>query len=158
MYDESGEGHYGDRPIWLKDIHLLAGRFQESDWAGFLADAARSRTKTICLDALRATQTMFGTSISPKVLAALEPRQREPSARLLNGSVLAVRWREFWALPDWRTRLDLVRGEAFPPASYILQKYGFRSRALLPWLYLRRLVGGVGQLLQRRAKHANWRR
>ena len=43
----------------------------------------------------------------------------------------------------------LIAEHLFPPATYMRQKYGVRSGAMLPLAYVRRIVGGVGGWLTR---------
>ena len=48
-----------------------------------------------------------------------------------------------------RPKLRLVAEHLFPPARYMMQKYGARRRAL-PVLYVRRAVAGSARLLRKR--------
>ena len=62
----------------------------------------------------------------------------------LNGDVRKVDLlaADLRALPDWRSRLRLIREHLFPPADYIFAVSGRSHPALLPALYLRRIVRG----------------
>ena len=54
-------------------------------------------------------------------------------------------------LPRWRDRLRLLREVAFPTTAYMRRAYGFEhlrfGAALLPALYLRRIVAGGWKVL-----------
>ena len=90
------------------------------------------------------------------VLVARAPGQatavRAASARAALGVVLTGR--ALVLLADLaaaavRVRLTgLVAEHAFPPAEYMLRKYGSRRRAVLPLLYLRRGAQGLFKALQ----------
>lgn len=156
MYEADGQTRYGDWSVWLYDIHLLAGCLGTGDWTDFVREAARSKVRTLALDALRAAQQMFGTSIPEAVRAELDDyRRQEPSSAFLHGTPLSLKWHEFWALPTWPLRVSFFRQHLFPPAAYLLQKYSAGSKSWLPWLYLRRFLGGLGKLLRKPATDAD---
>jgi hypothetical protein len=54
-------------------------------------------------------------------------------------------------LPGWRDRLRLLREVAFPTTAYMRRAYGVEHQrfgaALLPALYLRRMVAGGWKVL-----------
>jgi hypothetical protein len=140
----------GNRLIWLYDIHRLAGLLSDADWERFTRQAADAGLRAVCVDGLRAAHARFGTALPDAVVASLsKPGSREVSA----GHLKPGRWRkhivDLRALPGWRQRLQLLREWVFPPAEYMLRKYGTTARALLPWLYLRRVVTGIWRSRQR---------
>ena len=99
-----------DRLIWLFDIHLLAERMNEEEQALFRERAAQKRVGVLCADALKVTREIFGTAVSPDLIAALEENYRdEPSAKLVHASRIR------WAVSDvasargLKTRLGLVK-------------------------------------------------
>jgi hypothetical protein len=47
------------------------------------------------------------------------------------------------ALDGWHKRMTLLREHVIPPASYIRQKYGVTSRALVPFYYFWRIATGA---------------
>jgi hypothetical protein len=133
----------GERLIWLYDIHLLAQSLKESQWAQFTQWAREKRLRAICLDAFNATENALCTAFPPDVIAALQPDRHDiPTAPLT-----ANRWQQqlmnFRSLPTWRERLILLTEHLLPPVDYMLAKYQTGQHWLLPWLYLRRAVGGV---------------
>ena len=56
------------------------------------------------------------------------------------------------ALPGNRERIGLIGKRLFPDSYYMMIKYDTHSRALLPYLYLKRPVLGINKVL-REAKH-----
>ena len=78
--------HFGDRAIWLYDIHLLFMRMSSAEQEEFAARAVSKRTRTICADALRRSTEWFGTPVRQHVADVLNaPGPAEPSARYLSG-------------------------------------------------------------------------
>jgi hypothetical protein len=139
--------HYGDRLIWLYDIHLLAGRMSTPEMTEFVRLAVERRLKTICLDGLRHSQRCFGTPLPDELLAALSAAgPPEPSAPYLNPGRLRFLVRDIRSLSNVYDRLRLVKEHLFPPAEYMLKKYAGSRRAWLPTLYLRRAVEGIWRL------------
>ena len=139
--------HYGDRLIWLYDIHLLARRISSQELTEFVRLAVERRLKTICLDGLRQSQRGFATPLPDKVLGALSAAgPAEPSARYLDRGRLRFMVRDIRSLSTVYDRLRLAREHLFPPAGYMLNKYAVSRRAWLPFLYLRRAVLGISRL------------
>ena len=133
-----------NRLIWLYDIHLLINRLTPADWADFVGLATQKGFRAICLDGLQAAHTALGTPIPPWVVGRLGAAgPRELSAGYLSSSSWRHDVLELAALDSWGQRIQLIRERVFPPGDYVLRKYGTRNRGLLPWLYLRRAVGGL---------------
>jgi hypothetical protein len=55
---------------------------------------------------------------------------------------------DFRALP-WRARMQRAWQLTFPPAAFLHESFGTRSRLALPWLYVRRGVRGVARLFRK---------
>jgi hypothetical protein len=55
------------------------------------------------------------------------------------------------ALTGLAMRVRLVKQHLFPRPDYVLRKYGARSRILLPYLYLRRIVEGAPRWFSQRS-------
>lgn len=136
----------GDRLIWLYDIHLLAARLRADAWSHVVAQATRNRVCRVCLDALDAAQRAFATYVPDSVREALAggAAAREPSAALLTASRWRIAAAEFEVL-GWGERSQYVRERVFPPAPYMMKKYGTRQRWLLPALYVRRALGWLAK-------------
>ena len=148
-YQSDGESHYGDRLIWLCDIHLLASALSTEAFRRFVQLAADKRLRRICWDGLTQAQRCFGTRLQDDVLEALSaPGPPEPSARDLEPGRLRCMVRDIRSLPSWRDRLRLGKEHIFPPADYVLKKYGVSSPVWLPALYLHRGLWGALKLLR----------
>jgi hypothetical protein len=146
--------HQGqDRLIWLHDLALLASRLGREEWTA-LCDLAISRgVAAICLDGLSRAREAFATPLPADVVARLEAAGRaEPSRRYVDGAVRRrdVLVSDLAVLGTWSARLRLIREHAFPPASFILKRYGLRSPLWLPALYAHRLVTGAWKWARRR--------
>ena len=139
--------HYGDRLIWLYDIHLLASRMSSQELTEFVRLAVERRLKTICIDGLSHSQRCFATLLPDEVLGALSAAgPPEPSARYLDPGRLRFMVRDIRSLSNVCDRLRLASEHLFPPAGYMLKKYAVSQRAWLPILYLRRAVQGISRL------------
>ena len=55
----------------------------------------------------------------------------------------------FRSIQGPREKLRWLREHLFPPAQYMLGKYGTNNRMLLPILYVRRAFGGLPKILRR---------
>jgi hypothetical protein len=141
--------HYGDRLIWLYDIHLLTSRMSPQELTEFARLAVERRLKTICFDGLRQSQRCFATQLPDEILGVLSAAgPSEPSARYLDPGRLRYMVRDIQSLSNLRDRLRLAKEHLFPPAEYMLKKYAVSRRAWLPALYLRRGLQGTWRLLR----------
>jgi hypothetical protein len=137
-----------DRLIWIYDLHLLASRFTEAEWA-VVAERARDRgVAGICARGLQHAAAAFGTRVPPATLAALIQAGARPeeAARIAYARPrrhIANVAADFRALPRWSDRLRLAAEHVFPPASYMRGVYAPTSRAPLAFLYARRACRGA---------------
>jgi len=133
-----------NRLIWLYDIHLLAGHFTPADWAIYADTAIRLGLSSICLDGLLITQRRFSTVIPEGIMDAL---RSGASTDWLTPGLLASKagnlYAGFRALPDWRSRMRLLRESLFPDARYMLEKYQNAHSWRFPLLYLQRIFTGI---------------
>ena len=142
-----GRARRGDRLIWLHDLHLLVPALGPAQLAELAQRAAHHAVAGLCLDALQTARDAFGTALPRELLDALTraAARPEPSMVFLRGGRRRLLLAEVRALPDWRQRWQLVREHAFPPADYMLGKYGTGRRWLLPALYVRRAFGWLAR-------------
>jgi hypothetical protein len=143
--------HHGDRLVWLYDIHLLAGGLSPAEHDELVRLAAEKRVAHLCVAGLSAAARWFGPALPEAPLRALtEFAAQEPLEDFLRYG--ATRWHllrsDLAALDGWPERVHLLREHLFPPAAYMLQRYGVRRRWLLPLLYLRRGLSGATKLLR----------
>jgi hypothetical protein len=136
--------------LWLYDIHLVASRATVEEWALAVSLARQAGVVAVVRHGLDLAARAFGEGAPPAVREALAPAVREASAVFLRGDLR----------PLDRLRADvealgavggarLIAEHLFPPASYMREKYGLRSGALLPFAYARRIVGGAAGWFRR---------
>jgi hypothetical protein len=144
-YFFDGQAHHsGDRLIWLYDIHLLAMALTPAQWDGFLTLAARKGLRAVCLEGIDHARRCYGTPIPEQVLAALaDPGPLEPAAAYLRARHLRRRWLDLLAYDGWLRKFRFARDLAFPPALYMRERFPHARPDWLPWLYLRRALGGL---------------
>ena len=142
-----GVAHRGDRLIWLYDLHLLAPSLGPDERAALVLLATRHRVAGLCLDALLHAREAFGTALPPGLVEALRraASRPEPSMVFLRGGRRRLLLEEVRAVQGWGERWRLLREHAFPPAAYMLDKYGTNRRWLLPALYVRRALGWLAR-------------
>ncbi len=115
----------GDRLKWLYDLHLLALRFDASDWQALL-DLCRQRgISGLCAEGMEAAASQFGDAAPPGVLDQLNAARvhdRLDARRL--GDWRYMQWRNLSALPSWGTRLRWLWQSVSPPTGYLQELYG----------------------------------
>jgi hypothetical protein len=141
--------HEPDRLIWLYDIHLLGEGLSAFEWDEFTRLARQKSLCAICLDGIQRARSCFHTRCPEAVMAALAGTvQHEAPTRYLNGSKLTQQCMDFWALDNWRTRMQFARELFFPSRDYMRGKYPQYPVAPLPWLYLRRACSGIVKIIR----------
>lgn len=139
--------HQGqDRLIWLYDLRLLTAGFDDAAWRALGQLACSSRVAGLCLDGLRQARSHLGAHVHEALevtLATAAPA--EPSQQYLRGAVRKrdVLVSDLKRLKSWRARLRLLREHAFPPVTFIRQRYGITNPLLTPALYVHRIVTGA---------------
>ena len=138
-----------NRLIWLYDIHLLAGEFNEQQWQAFVTMAKSKALCGICLDGLQKTIETFKTVVSKSVIDQLTAGSKNESfSSSMGESRISMEVANLRALPGWKERIGLVKETVFPDANYMLKKYNTQHKLLLPYLYIKRAVGGMFKLFQ----------
>jgi Uncharacterised nucleotidyltransferase len=143
-----------DSLIWFYDIHLLASRLDEAEWAQFVELARQRGIAAVCAEGLQRTVHYFPTAIPQSVTVALREGQAstadkttaaylEPRRHVQN--VIA----DLRALPKWSTRLRLVKEHLLPSSEYMRGTYAPLSHAPLPLLYVQRAMRGARKWLGR---------
>ncbi len=144
--------HDSDRLLWLMDIDLLARRFDDSGWAEVVRIASAKQVRGICRRGLERSQAAYRTPLPDAVREALsEGAGTEPAAAYLEGApprMTDIR-SNLRALKSSGERLRYLRELAFPPADYMLAKYGLSRRFYLPYLYAVRAASGLRKLFAR---------
>ena len=131
--------------LWLYDLHLLADGLSVQDAARLVGVAQQTGTMGAVARGMSLAAERFGTRVPPALRAAPGEEDRmAPTAVYLRRDARKVDLlaADLRALPDWRSRLRLVREHLFPPADYMFAVSGRSHPALLPALYLRRILRG----------------
>jgi hypothetical protein len=140
--------HDLERLVWLVDIALLRERMPREEHARFWRQAAAARVAGVCIRSIELAEEWLGAGLPPaEFLSPEELTRDEPSRAFLDpglryGDVMLANLR---ALP-WPARLQRLWQLAFPPRAFMRQSFG---GGLLPWLYVKRGVRGVGRLFRR---------
>jgi hypothetical protein len=145
--------HDSDRVIWLVDIALLRDRMSRAEHERFWRAAADARIVGACVRSIERAEEWMSRPPANRAeewLSRAELEREEPSRAFLDrditqGGVLVANLR---ALP-WRARVERLWQVAFPPAAFVQQSFGTRSRLVLPWLYVRRGARGLLRLFRR---------
>ena len=136
------------RLIWLYDVKLLAAGLGPAEWRSLGELACARGIASLCLEGLRATRDQLDGILPSEIEEALaaaaptEPANIYTERRVSRRDILVS---DLKVLTTWRDRIRLVREHAFPPAAFIRQRYGTRTRLLLPALYLHRLIAGASK-------------
>jgi len=143
-----------DRLIWLADIHLLRERMPRDEHERFWHLAAEREVVGVCMRSIARTNEWFGGGehdLAREFLddAAIARHERTRSYLHPDPRRLRVLRAELGALRGWRARAQRLRHLAFPPASFMHESFGTRSRLALPWLYAFRAARGVARLFRR---------
>jgi Uncharacterised nucleotidyltransferase len=140
--------HHANHPrlIWLYDLHLLCGRLTTAEFDQAAACAESRGLAAVCAQSLHLARRWFDTSVPGGVLARLQSvdAATERPARYVVESVgkLGTLISDLQTLPSWGARAQLVYEHLFPPADYMLRRYGTTRRSRLPALYIHRVVTG----------------
>ncbi|HUR33926.1 MAG TPA: hypothetical protein VM032_09050, partial [Vicinamibacterales bacterium] len=143
-----------DQFKWLYDIHLIASRFTDSQWAAFASLVVDRGIAAVSLDSLERASRWFGTVIPRRIQD--DARFVDAASREATAGYLRVRPKarelldDVWALGTWRERFVLVREHLLPGPDYMTRVYAPGSRLPVPLLYVTRLLRGAGGWITRR--------
>jgi transposase-like protein len=134
-----------DDPLWLLDLHLVAGTLDEAQWNRLTAVAQEAQVARVCGFELARAVAAFDTPVPACVLAALGAASGERTARHLEACTPLHRLgRDLVDEPRRAGRTLMAR--LAPPVAYMRHRYGVPA-PLLPAAYLWRAVGGGGRWL-----------
>jgi hypothetical protein len=135
-----------EKLIWIEDIHLLASRFEPSEWQTFIERATRASISAICLHGLTRAHERCRTVVPAEVLTALSEGTRDASEVFLRDDLRPVdRLKADMRALGPFAAARLVREHVFPPAEYMRAAYGVKSRAWLPAYYVARVLSGMSR-------------
>jgi len=144
------------RLAWDYDVHLLTQRLDAAAWSSFAALAVAKELRDVARQGLERARARFGTTIPPKVSAALaQGKEPEPTAAYLQAGRgwLDELGSNVGARHDWRARLTLLREVAFPKGEYMFARYGMAGSrwrwVVLPVLHVHRGLRGLLRVASR---------
>jgi hypothetical protein len=145
--------HDSDRLIWLVDIALLRDRMSREEHERFWHLAAERRVAGVCMRSVELANEWCARPArhgAADFLTREELYRHEPSRVYLDRDLSYGRamLADFRALP-WRARVRRMWQLALPPAEFMRQSFGPRSRFALPWLYVYRGARGIRRLFRR---------
>ena len=146
--------HHNDAPdlLWLFDVHLLARAFTPAERDSFTRLASERRMRAVCARTLSLAQAAF-ESLDDKWIASFSSADavHEPSAAFVGGGLrqVDILKADLAATPRWRSRLQLLGEHLFPSAMYMRQRYPRWPAALLPIVYVYRMLTGAPRWFRR---------
>jgi hypothetical protein len=148
MHRWGNERHDRDRLIWIYDIHLLVSSLDESQLREFTLSAVSRNVQQACLDGVSRARELFHTSVPGEVLEMLgSPESKRTLYRRFAESYFGLVVDDWRYLPNRHARLVLLQELLLPSTEALMQKYHKTSKYWLPYLYLRRVVGGFTERL-----------
>jgi hypothetical protein len=140
--------HHYDRDTlqFLYDVDLLSRRFDAGAWNEATAIASEKKIRAVFARGLGLAEDLLGTPVPQHVTSALAiaAGEREDSADYLRRDLRRVDiLRSDLKVLGWSARVRLLREHLMPPPEYMLASYGTRRAALLPALYVHRIVRGA---------------
>jgi hypothetical protein len=142
-----------DRLIWAMDFDLLCGSFGQGDWQALMGAVQMSGTAPVVLSALTFAQAALGTAIPAEIMAQLAAVPGD--ARLLRYlgemSGMARLRLNLSACQGLTDKLRLTRYTLFPGAEVLHERFPKAAHWPIPALQVRRLLFGIGQLMQGRS-------
>lgn len=138
-----------DLLLWAHDTHLLVSRFTAEETERFFSLATERGIVRLAVYALEECVQFFPTPQAFALLARLKAvPHREPTAFLVAPRTpLADFASDIAATRGWWPRAQLAWGHLVPPRAYMRLTYGAAHRGPLPWLYIHRVVRGIGRWL-----------
>lgn len=139
--------HHGDefRPRqWLLDMDLLWRDMQPDQRAETISLAKTSGVSGLFAEALARTRSEFETPIDDALIEALNAAgatQWRTGLLKTDGRPIRALLFKLRARRGWRARLLHLRALLFPSREYMVRKYPGAPGWVLPWLYLRRILG-----------------
>ena len=141
-----------NRLIWLYDIHLLAGSFNQEQWSCFTGLATEKKLSNVCLDGLLKSRDGFKTRLPENILEILRRQGKNDPVQVDDfTSAWKYHMKNYQTMPGWKERFCLLREYLLPPSEYMLAKYNRRNKLWLPVLHVMRLSGGLTKIFKNRS-------
>ena len=144
IHRAANPGHDPNRLIWIYDIHLLSQAFSEDEWIEFCELAVSRGLQQVCLQALQKSTDTFKMAIPPQVASSLAvPLPHQTLGDRFRMSQLGLIWDDLREFPNFSSRMEMLKEYVFPSEAFLRERYDKSSRAWLPLLYCRYLMGGL---------------
>ncbi|GAA6184555.1 nucleotidyltransferase family protein [Aliiglaciecola sp. NS0011-25] len=131
--------------IWLYDLLLLCRQMTHSEKAHFRQCVDEKGLGTLAKFALELANSYFKDESIHRVLGLIDGASSNPE--LIYLTTIDSRSKQLQRSLQQRKSLPekwlFIKETAFPPAQEIYQKYGKQPGYLMPFFYIRRLIGGV---------------
>jgi hypothetical protein len=138
--------HHPEREmlLWMYDIFLLLSRFTAAEREEFSHRAVERRMARVCAHAIAASAEYFPVSSARAILDRLRAADGDEPSAFLVGTRTPLRQlaSDLAFTRTWRSRARLLLAHLFPPPNYMRHMHGGSSAALLPWLYVNRILRG----------------
>lgn len=144
--------HYDDpRLIWLWDIRLLLESMTATEVEMFARLAGRLASAAACGHSLEVARELAGAAIPDGLQPLLDSQPHSTASFLWSGSRRRITYfaGELRAART-RDRFKLLRERVLPPLSSMRERYRSVPRALLPFMYIWRLILGVPKWIRAR--------
>ena len=133
-----------NRLIWIYDMHLLCNSFTEQQWQTFCTLAIEKQLTGVCLDGLYVSEQFFDTQIPPEHRENLIE-----SAKKEHFSPHKIKTRRDLYQLDFISNKGVInktrqlKEHLFPSTEFMVNKYQLKSKLLLPYYYVIRIVRGL---------------
>ena len=135
--------HAPDRWIWRIDIALLWQQLDTAQREATIDEAVEGGVAALLLDGLRSCADWLEPAPSGTALERLQTAAtREPARWLVARQPAIADWRFDLRTTRGRLRWQVIRDYLLPNRDFMLQRFADARWRWLPWLYLRRLIGG----------------
>ena len=133
-----------DRLIWLYDIHQLSQGLSDSEWQNLVQVCEDKDLSAIVLQGLQSSHEQLTSSLPPKHIDQLKHNASNASDPFTQKSRrIQMYWNDFVLNKGFANKLTQIRERVFPPADYMLKRYGLKSRRWLVFYYLKRIINVV---------------
>ncbi len=145
------QGHHGERErlIWLWDIKLLAETLTEPQRLQLLEESKHYGVTNLVRSGIEAARRAFAVPALQQLsneLSCENNAGRQRTVPAAHAPSIDFAKSDLQALPGWQQRVNYVWQHAVPKPKYMMHRYGFQNRFLLPWYYLRRWGAGAYKL------------
>lgn len=132
--------------IWLYDIYLLIEQLTDAQLLALLRRAQSAGASSVAKRGIERAVAACGTTLSDQVRIALSTLPEDESEAFFEMSRIDEIRSDLRVIRSPTARAQYLAEVAFPPASSMLERYGYRARLLLPVAYTRRTLEALARL------------